>query len=97
MSGEQTDFLELKGLVGAMNAADLSVLQATVATPDSQIATVRNSPNDRVWSRLTQLGLAQELPLELEIPPQLKDFQPRSFALTATGREIFQRLLASRA
>ena len=57
------------------------------------IATVRGSANDRLWSKLVELTLAREMPLDLEIPPQLVNFHPRSFALTAEGRALLSQWL----
>jgi|SRR5579862_2083280 len=83
----------LEAQIRSLGAADRSVLVATVDTPDSQIATVRGSANDRFWSTLEEWGLAREMPLEIDLPEQLKSFQPRSFALTAQGRELLARVL----
>jgi hypothetical protein len=83
----------LEAQISSLGAADRSVLVATVDTPDSQIATVRGSANDRFWSALQEWGLACETPLDIELPEQLRNFQPRSFALTAPGRELLARLL----
>jgi hypothetical protein len=71
----------------------MSVLDAALATPDSQIATVRNSPNDMLWSAFERLGLAQEMVLDIEIPPTLKNFHPKSFAITERGSTEIPRLL----
>ena len=90
-----SDLQQLEELVNALSAGDRSVLQASVDTPDSQIATVRGSANDRLWSKLVELTLAREMPLELEIPPQLVNFHPRCFALTAEGRELLSQSLLS--
>jgi hypothetical protein len=84
---------ELLGVLGRLSAADRSVLAATLETPDSQIATVRGSPNDVLWSKLVELGFAREMVLDLELPPQLKHIQPRSFALTDAGRSALAELL----
>ena len=88
-----SDLQPLEELVNALSAGDRSVLQASVDTPDSQIATVRGSANDRLWSKLAELTLAQEMPLELDIPPQLVNFHPRCFALTAEGRALLSQWL----
>jgi len=88
-AGEQ----EVIDLLRTLKASDMSVLEATLATPDSQIATVRNSPNDILWSALERLGFAQEMVLDIEIPPALKNFYPKSFAFTELGRTEMPRLL----
>jgi hypothetical protein len=80
-------------LLQRLKPSDMSVLDAVLATPDSQIATVRNSANDILWSTMTELGLAREMPLEIEVPPALANFQPKSFALTEEGRAAMPELL----
>lgn len=84
---------ELIDLVQALSPGERSVLVATLETPNSQIATVRNTPNDRLWSKLVELGLAQEMALEINLPPALAHVQPRSFALTELGRAELPQLL----
>jgi len=84
---------ELLGVLQRLSAADRSVLAATLETPGSQIATVRGSANDLLWSKLVELGFAREMVLDLELPPQLKHIQPRSFALTDAGRTALAELL----
>ena len=88
-AGEQ----EVIDMLRNLKPSDMSVLEATLDTPDSQIATVRNSPNDILWSALERLGLAQEMVLDIEIPPALKNFYPKSFAFTERGRAEMPRLL----
>jgi hypothetical protein len=88
-AGEQ----EVIDLLRNLKASDMSVLEATLDTPDSQIATVRDSPNDVLWSALERMGLAQEMVLDIEIPSALKNFYPKSFAFTERGRAEMPRLL----
>lgn len=83
----------LLDLLRQLKASDLSILQATLETPDSQIATVRNSANDVLWSRFVALGLAVEMALDVTLPPALAHVQPRSFALTGPGRAVVAALL----
>jgi hypothetical protein len=84
---------ELLGVLQRLSAGDRSVLAATLETPGSQIATVRGSPNDVLWSKLVELGFASEMVLDIELPPGLKHIQPRSFALTDAGRSALAELL----
>lgn len=88
-AGEQ----EVIDLLRNLKASDMSVLEATLDTPDSQIATVRDSPNDVLWSALERMGLAQEMVLDIEIPSALTNFYPKSFAFTERGRVEMPRLL----
>jgi hypothetical protein len=94
MSIDPARMEELRTLLRGLSAGDRSVLAATLETSDSQIATVRGSPNDLLWSQLVKLGLAQEKVLEIDLPPALKHIQPRSFALSDAGRAALPALLA---
>lgn len=84
---------ELVQLMQRLSPGERSVLIATLETRDSQIATVSNTPNERLWSKMVELGLAQEMPLEIDLPPVLRHVQPRSFALTELGRAKIAELL----
>jgi len=93
MSADNFVRRELERLLRRLSPADRSVLAATVETPDSQIATVRDTANDVLWSRLGELGLARELVLDIDLPPASKHIQPRSYALTAAGRAAIAEVL----
>jgi hypothetical protein len=80
-------------LLRSMKPSDMSILEAALHTPDSQIATVRNSANDVLWSKLEQLGYAREMVLDMETPPELMNFFPKSFALTEEGRTAIPELM----
>jgi hypothetical protein len=95
MNADRTELRELVWMVERLSRADRSVLQATLETPDSQIATVRDSPNDVLWSKLVELGFAREMTLEIDFPQVLKDIQPKSFLLTEQGRIAVAQLLSS--
>lgn len=97
MDPNAVDTQELLQLMQRLSPGERSVLAATLETPDSQIATVRNTPNDRLWSKMVELGLAQEMTLEIDLPPALQHVQPRSFALTELGRVKVRQLLPTRA
>jgi hypothetical protein len=96
MDSNAADTQELLQLVQRLSPGERSVLVATLETPDSQIATVRSTPNDRLWSKMVELGLAQEMTLEIDLPPALQHVQPRSFALTDLGRARVRQLLPTR-
>jgi hypothetical protein len=93
MSGDEARPGELLALLQRVSRADRSVLSAMLQTPDSQIATIRGTPNDLLWSQLTDMGFAREMKLDLELPAALKHVEPRSFALTAAGRVRMAQLL----
>jgi hypothetical protein len=83
----------LLDLLRKLKPSDMSVLQASLQTPDSQIATVKGSANDALWSKLVEFGLANEMTLDVETPPSLPNFHPKSFALTDRGRVVIPALL----
>ena len=83
----------LLDLLRKLKPSDMSVLHASLQTPDSQIATVKNSANDAFWSKLVEFGLAKEMTLEIDVPPALPNFHPKSFALTDRGRVVIPALL----
>ena len=93
MNANALDMHELMQLMKQLSPGERSVLVATLDTPNSQIATVRNTPNDRLWSKMAELGLAQELVLDIDLPLLLKHVEPRSFALTELGRAKLPELL----
>jgi hypothetical protein len=80
-------------LLRKLKPSDMSVLQASLQTPDSQIATVKGSANDALWSKLVEFDLAREMTLEVDVPPALPNFHPKSFALTGPGRVVIPALL----
>jgi hypothetical protein len=91
--GKPGDIDELLALVRGLRRSDMSVLLASLDTPDSQIATVARSPNYVFWSKLESLGFAVAMPLEIELPPERQHILPRSFALTELGRRALPELL----
>jgi len=95
MNMNHTELRELVWMVERLSPGDRSVLRATLDTPDSQIATVRDSPNDVLWTKMVALGFAREMTLEIDFPRALKQIQPKSFLLTEPGRVAMGQLLAS--
>ena len=94
MNIDRTELRELVWMVERLSPGDRSVLRATLETPDSQIATVKDSPNDVLWSKMVELGFAREMTLEIDLPAALQHIQPRSFSLTELGRTTMSQLLA---
>jgi hypothetical protein len=95
MNVNRTGLRELVGMVEQLSPGDRLVLRATLETPDSQIATVRDSPNDVLWTKMVQLGFARDMTLEIDFPQVLKQIQPKSFLLTEQGRIAMSQLLGS--
>ena len=95
MGINRTELRELVWIVERLSPGDRSVLRATLETPDSQIATARDSPNDVLWTKMVELGFAREMTLEIDFPLALKQIQPKSFLLTEQGRVAMSQLLGS--
>jgi hypothetical protein len=79
----------LPALIWSLKPSDLSVLQAHLQEAGaSQIGTAKNSGNDIFYSKLQALGLAREVPLSLDLPPEaleaLKNI--KTFTLTEAGK-----------
>jgi hypothetical protein len=65
MAPHAVDTQERHQLMQRLSPGERSVLAANLETPDSQIATVRNTPDDRLWSKMVEPGrskLRQLLP-----------------------------------
>src|SRR5580658_5263187 len=93
MSGDDAKIAELLTLLQRVSAADRSVLFAMLETPDSQIATVKRTPNDLLWSQMVELGFALQMELDLELPSALQYVEPRLLELTESGRARMRELL----
>ena len=91
--GRPLEIGELLELLRGLRASDMSVLLASLDTPDSQIATVASSPNYVFWSKLEAHGFATAVPLDIELPPERQHILPRSFALTELARRALPELL----
>jgi hypothetical protein len=48
----RNDYLFLLEFIQQLTPSDLSILQASLDTPGSQIATVEGTPNDAFWMKL---------------------------------------------
>jgi hypothetical protein len=95
MNVDRTELRELVWMVERLSPGDRSVLRATLETPESQIATVKDSPNDVLWSKMVELGFARDMTLEIDFPRALREIQPKSFLLTEQGRVAMAQLLGS--
>jgi hypothetical protein len=51
-----------------MSAADISVLDASAQTPDSNMTTAPGSPNEALWSEMVELGWITKKADALELP-----------------------------
>lgn len=78
----------------AMSAADISVLDASVKTPDSNMTTAPGSKNDLLWSGMEILGWMRTRNEELELPGGRR-FAMKIYTITPDGVEPIANLLAA--
>jgi hypothetical protein len=76
-----------------MTEADLSVLQASVDTPDSSMTTAPGSPNEALWSAMEKLGWMVRTTDELD-PPGVGRFLLQVYSLTPAGQVGVSHLLS---
>jgi uncharacterized protein len=94
----QDDLRAVLGLIWSLKPSDLSVLQMYLQEAgEAQIGTAKDSGNDIFYSRLERLGIAREVPLGLDSPPQAPQaFQRlKTFALTGQGKVELLALVES--
>ncbi len=76
-----------------MTDGDISVLEASVETPDSSMATSPGSPNDVLWSAMEELGWMRRH--EESIPlPGTTPFRLLTYAITPEGQQPISELLS---
>jgi hypothetical protein len=76
-----------------MSAADLSVLQASADTPDSQMTTAPSSPNEALWSEMEKLGWMIRASEDISLPGGGR-FAMHTYSMTPAGREAVLKLLS---
>jgi hypothetical protein len=76
-----------------MSAADISVLEASVNTPDSNVTTAPGSPNEKLWSEMEALGWMVKRNEELELGGGMR-FPMAIYSFTTEGRLAVSSLLA---
>ncbi|HEV3113306.1 MAG TPA: tetratricopeptide repeat protein [Candidatus Binataceae bacterium] len=89
MQLSQDDQRAILGLIWSLKPSDLSVLQMYLQEAgEAQIGTAKDSGNDIFYSHLERLGLAREVPLGLDSPPQAPQAfeQLKTFTLTEPGK-----------
>jgi hypothetical protein len=89
----QTQIQSLLQRMRGMSAADLSVLQASAGTPDSQMTTAPGSPNEALWSEMEQLGWMTRAAEDISLPGGGK-FSMHTYSMTPAGREGVLKLLS---
>jgi hypothetical protein len=89
----QTQTESLLQRMRKMSAADLSVLQASADTPDSQMTTAPGSPNEVLWSEMEKLGWMIRAAEDISLPGGVK-FAMHTYSMTPAGREAVSKLLS---
>lgn len=68
MTLSEEDRDSLIGLLKGLSEAQLSTLVAAIGEPESQIGTSTDSANYAFLKKLCDLGVAEEVPLKVELP-----------------------------
>jgi hypothetical protein len=93
---EMTENIDTEALLARMRTmtdGDLSVLHASLQSPDSSMATSPGSPNDVLWSAMEKLGWM--LRHEQSIPlPGMASFNLLTYVITPEGRHPITELLS---
>jgi hypothetical protein len=84
----------LLGLMRTMTAADISVLEASANTPDSNMTTAPGSANEALWSEFVKLDwmIKQEDALDL---PGGKRFLITIYSISPAGLQPIRELLST--
>ncbi len=81
-------------LLGELTPGHISTLIASLSEPSSHIGTSTDSKNYTFLKKLSQWGLAEEVPLEVDLPPEIQETLT-SFSLNEDGRAELKRLLSA--
>lgn len=84
----------LLALLRALTPGHLSTLVASVAEPGSRIGTSTDSSNFAFLRKMADAGLAEELPIGIELPPDVAGTLT-SFVLNEAGRRELEGLLGA--
>lgn len=82
----------LLGLLSELTPGHVSTLVASLGEPGSQIGTSTDSKNFAFLQRMAELGLAEEVRLEIDLPAEMQDVLT-SFCLNDDGRKELEALL----
>ena len=78
----------------AMSAADISVLEASANTPDSNMTTAPGSANEALWSEFVKLGWMIKNEDALD-PPGGKRFVMTIYSISSEGLQPVHDLLST--
>jgi hypothetical protein len=77
-----------------MSAADLSTLDASVRTPDSNMTTAPGSPNEALWSEMAELGWMNKKEDAIDLPGG-KRFSMTVYSIRPEGLQPILSLLST--
>ena len=84
----------LIALLSKMTPGQISTLAASLKEPDSRIGTSTSSAHYAFLKQLCEWGLAKEVPLEVDLPPELQT-RVTSVAINADAKAAIGHLLES--
>jgi hypothetical protein len=82
----------LVGLIHNLTPGHISTLVASLREPYSQIGTSTNSENYAFLQQLSEWGLAREIPLEVDFPPEIQAVL-KSFLINEDAKAEIAKLL----
>ena len=83
----------LIGLLEDLSPAQLSTLVGAVGEPNSRIGTSTESANFALLKKLCEFGIAEEVPLEVDLPPNLQAVL-RAVLICESAKPEIAKLLA---
>src|SRR5262245_12009495 len=81
-------------LLSEMTPGQISTLAASLSEPDSRIGTSTGSAHYAFLKKLCEWGLAKEVPLEVDLPPELRT-RVTSVSINADAKVAIAPLLES--
>ena len=82
----------LTALLRDMTSGHVSTLVASLGEPNSQIGTSTDSKNYAFLQKMSEWGLAEEVALEVDLPPEIRDVLT-SFVVNGDGKAVIGELL----
>ncbi len=82
----------LTELLSKLTPGHISTLVASLNEPDSQIGTSTDSENYAFLQKMSEFGLAEQIPLNVGLPPDLQDVLT-SFSVNDEGKAEIETLL----
>ena len=81
-------------LLGELTPGHVSTLVASLNEPGSRIGTSTDSRNYAFLKQMSEWGLAEEVPVDIDMPPEIQA-AVTSFSLNEDGRTELKRVLTA--